>query len=661
MANQYNPFKENRAEQMYDLWKYYVPIPGIESAKPLIVEGGRGSGKTMLFKCNSWREKISSLEAEGKCASALYQENNTFIGIYYRVDTTFVSAMIGKNKDVNEWTVVFNTYLSICVLSEVVDLLKKIDDSVNFDRDNLKIFIEKFSKKLSPLEVVETLGEFRNMIDNCFDEIEDMLNGFEGKRKFRPVNVHRFLNNLFESCNLLLGKEILFKIFIDEYETLQNYQQEVVNTLIKHSTLPVIFNIGMRPCGMKTAHVISIQSFDSIEDCSKNIPETIETPHDYEELFLEIGEQEYPKILKEICAKRIELGKSLGKIPVDASENIEDYLGKYSIEGELALYEKSEKRDRLKYLNELEEEIRIRGKDENLPEKFVDQCVKELCYELPLVNSKLHYLLLKGRTKYSPKLKELHTEYIDKSKRYDDWMHNRKLGIVFLLAKDFRKKKMYYGFDVFSALSSNIVRYFLELCEQTFRDAFLHDYKWKEQISTKIQSDAAYYVSQYKVTDIIGYEPYGKNLRIFTQHLGKIFNELHTSDNTTLGEPEPNHFYTKDLDIPEKLEAILYSAIMWNVLQVSPSTKKKQAFRSAETVDYHLNKVYAPYFGISYRTKRKIKLDVELLELLLEGNSEAAEGAVKKFLKSCAEAESDEDQPIEGQMVLFEPLGGLEQ
>ena len=50
MVNQYNPFKENRAEQMKDLWKYYVPVPGLESTgKPIVVEGGRGSGKTMFF------------------------------------------------------------------------------------------------------------------------------------------------------------------------------------------------------------------------------------------------------------------------------------------------------------------------------------------------------------------------------------------------------------------------------------------------------------------------------------------------------------------------------------------------------------------------------------------------------------------------------------
>ena len=63
MSRLYNPFKENRSEQMRDLWQYYVPFPGFldNVGKPIVVEGGRGSGKTMIFQCNSWREKLAEI------------------------------------------------------------------------------------------------------------------------------------------------------------------------------------------------------------------------------------------------------------------------------------------------------------------------------------------------------------------------------------------------------------------------------------------------------------------------------------------------------------------------------------------------------------------------------------------------------------------------
>ena len=98
MVNQYNPFKENRTEQMKDLWKYYVPFSGLDTAgKPIVVEGGRGSGKTMFFQCNSWRQKILMLQKNKKPITDIL-DNEDFIGIYYRVDTTFVSSMRERKK-----------------------------------------------------------------------------------------------------------------------------------------------------------------------------------------------------------------------------------------------------------------------------------------------------------------------------------------------------------------------------------------------------------------------------------------------------------------------------------------------------------------------------------------------------------------------------------
>lgn len=49
-----NPFAVNRAEYMRDLWKYYVPLKelDLETSKALVIEGGRGTGKSTVFLCN---------------------------------------------------------------------------------------------------------------------------------------------------------------------------------------------------------------------------------------------------------------------------------------------------------------------------------------------------------------------------------------------------------------------------------------------------------------------------------------------------------------------------------------------------------------------------------------------------------------------------------
>lgn len=446
------------------------------------------------------------------------------------------------------------------------------------------------------------------------------------------------------ACNALFKKELLFKIFIDKYETLQEYQQRIINTLIKHSSIPVIFNIGLRPQGMKSPKTISET-------------ETIEAPHDFEPLTLGIEDiKNYPEILKEICRKRIILGKEIGKIPDFAPEEIEFYLGEYSLDYELGKISRTSAP--MPHIQKLQSLIHDRGQKEKLTSNQIAEYISVLCDKAPILNSRLHYALLCKETQYTPTLTSLYEGYTQNNQRYLDWMHNRKLGLVFLLCKENKREKMYYGFDVFAALSSNIVRYFLELCEQAFKIAFLSEYSWEKALSPEVQTEAARYVSEYKVVDIAGYEPYGKQLRLFIQYLGQIFYRLHTAENTTFGEPEPNHFNTKDLSLSAETKKLLSSAIMWNVLQEGEPTKRKQSKLSPETVDFYINKIYVPYFGISYRNKRKIQLDVEILDKLLSGNEDEAKTGLKKFLKMLDEHPVENDNPAH-QLSIFGSGGSL--
>lgn len=621
MLNQYNPFKENRAEQMRDLWKYYVPFPGLDSTgKPAVVQGGRGSGKTMFFQCNSWRQVLSKIRKEQLPSSALF-DNFGFVGIYYRVDTTFVSSMSGREE--NNWDSIFETYFSICIVQEVLDLIITLSHDMPIAENELSRFVMDFSKRFNPSSTSDSLTDFRQETNIYLDSIEDSINGLSSKTILRRVNAHRLISDICGSCNKLFSKDVLFKVFIDEYETLQEYQQKIVNTLIKHSTLPVIFNIGLRPKGMKTKETISET-------------ETIEAPHDYELITLGIDSGTYLSILREICKKRISLGKEQGKIPPIAPESIEYYLGTYKVDDEIERVIGSS--SNAPHIRELKKVISDLSKEQDCSKEETQLYTETLCDKAPIINSRLHYALLCQQTTYTPTLKELYEAYTGNTKRYSDWMHNRKYGLVFLLCKEFKKEKMYYGFDVYAALSSNIVRYFLELCEQAFKIAFLDDYCWESPISPEIQTEAAKYVSEYKVLDIAGYEPYGKELRIFTQYLGQIFYKLHTADLNTLGEPEPNHFSTKDLSLPTHIKELISSAIMWNVLQEGEPTKRKQSKLSPETVDYYMNKIYVPYFGISYRNQRKIQLDVSILEQLFSGDDSTAKIGFRNYFKLPQEA-----------------------
>ena len=386
MSIQYNPFKENRTEQMQDLWKYYVPFTGVlnNAGKPIVVEGGRGSGKTMFFKCNSWRERLAEIKKNEHCLVDLFDENK-FIGIYYRVDTTFVSSMNGR--EVN-WNSIFQTYFSICILKELLELIDSIKHELNIDEHKLSMFLKMFSEKLSPESAIDNISDFIRHTNKCLDHIEDIVNGedFVNTKMLRFVMANRFINDVCIEFNKLINKNIIYKIFIDEYETLQLGQQKIVNTLIKHSTIPVIFNIGLRPKGMKTNKAISET-------------EIIEAPHDYEEIVFRIESSEYKKILKEICAKRIILGKEKKEIPEYVSEDIEFYLDQYSFEYEVKKLENTIGVN--KFLIELRELIKRRSAEEGETIEKINQYISVLCDRASLLNARLHYALLCVKTMHT--------------------------------------------------------------------------------------------------------------------------------------------------------------------------------------------------------------------------------------------------------------------
>ena len=377
---------------------------------------------------------------------------------------------------------------------------------------------------------------------------------------------------------------------------------------------------------------MKINGFKTYETNSVN--EIIQPTHDYKYFKFEnlLETAEYKNTLKSICEKRFTMFFDQLEQRPECSTDIEFYLGNYSIDCELARFENRT----LKFKESLERIIWTLSKDEEEFQYYYDT----LCNEAPLLNARMHQALLLRSSNYRPTLSELTSCFLDwkynrktpKKKKYDEWLHTTKTGIVFLLAKESGLEKWYYGFDTYVMLSSGIVRYFLELCEQAFNFAIMNGFGWEQPspLSPEIQTKAARFVSRYKVEETSSFPLYGSNLRIFIQCLGQIFKELHRNERLTLGEPEPNHFTMDALDSLDHRD-VLDCAITCSALQELPQTKGKEALNT-HVLDYHLNKIYTPYFEISYFKKRKIVFTNSQISDLLSGDKSKAEQVTKAYL-----------------------------
>lgn len=599
-----NPFSIDRAEQLGDnLFEFYAKhknFEGLLQSKSIMIQGGRGSGKTMYFLYHSYFSKKKESISKGiEYKDFLAGEN--VIGLYYRADSNFVPAFQYKGVEQDEWIQLFGHYVNITLTKRLLEIVMDVETMMNI---HLPV-----PQELSFLFSGETFENYSKLYKTIsLEEIRliTYINNLQTVK--RPdVIAHGFLVNLITK-SLLETKEFAGKaihVFIDEYENMLEYQQRVINTLVKHPN-PVIFNIGMRTKGLKTRATLA----DS---------EIISAPHDFDHYnFEEFSDGEYEELLIDICQKRL---KKVAELEGGDEKyfDIKYYLGKYSIKYELSTFHN-------KLVSTLQSKIKARVGDQ--PDNAI------LYSSTDLLMLRLQIVLL-DRQNNTGHLVEEYKKYMHGGvSKYKDWFHNNKMGLVYLLCKEYNKEKLYYGFITYKLLSSGIIRFFIELCESAFKQASRNGFTFEDPrpLTAEEQTQSANHVSQYKVNDIETYTPYSNYLKRFVILLGNVFERLHRDKK--LSEPERNHFNTDYDKLAPESQSFLKNAELYSVLQVRGETKDKSpSFVDSINNEFHLNHIYAPYFKISPRKIRSLKIEPTNLDTLINGDSQKANDIANALVK----------------------------
>jgi hypothetical protein len=608
-----NPFSIDRAEQLgdnlFEFFAYHKSFQGLFKFKSLIIEGGRGSGKTMFYLYHSYYNKRN--EAKSKNISFVdFIQNENLIGIHFRADSNFVPAFQKKGIDYDEWVQLFSHYLNITLSKRLIEVVLDINNSLQQKDKHLRIEFKDY-------QIIQTLLGYDSLIDNLQQLLKVLTNAEvelisfinNTSRVQRPILIaNGYLLNLI--AKLVLDTPILnnkaLHIFVDEYENLLPYQQKIINTLIKHPN-PVIFDIGMRKEGLKTYQTLSES-------------EIISFPHDFDHFdFEQLSDSEYEELIVQICEKRLAKMTSLDNTNNNLHLDIRYYLGSYNADEEV------QNVSNLKYTNDLK--IKIKNKTGE-SEDF------KILYESddPLI-LRLNLVLIERNQNVKDLSEELKKYHQNVRSKYSDWIHNNKMGIVFLICKENSKQKTYSGFNTYKSVSSGIIRFFIELCESAFKNAYRNGFSFEKPrpISTLEQTEAAYYVSKYKVNDIETYTPNSIRLKRFVMLLGKIFNALHYD--SRLSEPERNHFHTQYDKLTDETRSFINNAVLYSVLQKREVTKEKSSAISPNNSEFHLNHIYSPYFQISARRKRSVYFDAFSLESLVSSDTSKATSIANKYVK----------------------------
>jgi hypothetical protein len=501
-----NPFAIDRAEQLgdrlYEFYSYHPNFQGLLKNKSLILEGGRGSGKTMFFLYHSYfNKKKEAISAETAFQDFFSKES--LIGIYFRADSNFVPAFQHKGLDDEEWGQLFGHFLNISISKRLVEIIK--DVNANFENNKIELdFSDELNLILnSPVDISNYDILYKVLVAQEINLISYINNI---RTNPRPTIIgNGFLLN-FIATNILqqhVLKNKSIHVFIDEYENLLPYQQRIVNTLIKHPS-PVIFDVGMRTEGLKTYATFADN-------------EIISAPHDYNHYnFEQFTASEYEDLLIDICKKRLSKVEELQDLQDSKYFDIRFYLGEYNMQDELQTLMNT------KYEDSIRAKIKV----------YTGVTAgSEILYNIKdILLLRLNLVLLDRGKSVKTLIQEFSSFLNNKPSKYNDWIHNNKNGLIYLMCKENNgKEKLYYGFTTYKLMSSGIIRFFIELCESAFKNAYRNSFDFSNPrlLTSEEQTDAANYVSQYKVNDIETYTPYSNKLKRFVILLGNIFERLH--------------------------------------------------------------------------------------------------------------------------------------
>ena len=443
-----------------------------------------------------------------------------------------------------------------------------------------------------------------------------------------------------------LFKRTDYLVYVDEYENLLVDQQRLINTWMKHSEMPLIFNLAMKPNSFLEKNTIG----------NEPIAET----HDYREYDLE---DYYEKINFEVFAAeilflRLWKNDNTFKIPILPEElrsTDMDVLDKRRSDS----YKKRVLSAAKEFLpstsvdemskdvftdvtlyNRLKELIRRAIKNNNLRGDVEDYLIPEFPQAGVIVPA-----LLNRATSTEELLKEIEKLKSGKENKFTgttDWIHNNLFGCLLLIYEPLgRFCPVYSGFEAFCLMSRTNLRHFLELCYKSIANELLNSNKKAlKTISIRSQAEASKQASSTFLREVKNFGNDGNKLHTFVLRIGTYFSYSHKKP--TQSEPEQNHFSIRGNRSIE-LNRFMDDAVKWSVLYESRITKQKGGENKAESEDfeYILNPIYAPYFHISYRKKRSVQFNSDEMNTIVFGDFNEFQSYMDKVLKNWKISPSD--------------------
>ena len=572
-------------ERVFDFFTAPDYLPELMTSRPCVLVGGRGTGKTTVLRGLSYEGQFA---LTGRDARAIPEWKH--YGLYLRVNTNRVMAFSGPEVDDSLWIKLFSHYLNLLLCDQVVRFLAwfRLYTSLEFELEPRRAADISASLHLGSASSIRELAEnltsarlkFEAFINNVADAPRPSLS-MQGA----PVDA------LFEAITELspFKKNKAFFFLVDEYENFQDYQQQVVNTLIKHSGQWYTFKIGVRELGWRMRSTL-------------NQNEQLVSPADYVRINIveRLEGDAFKEFAKSVCNSRL------------ATIRLEDQPIISNIETVLPGLTEDEEAEKLginEVIRDFESEVAQHATAQSLSGRLTG----------------LQMLLLKSwaetqRISYADVL----TQFAHNPEEWHVRFGNYKHALLFAIRRGKRGIRKYYaGWDVFTQLAASNIRYLIELVDQSLVHHLRDGAPLDTPVPPETQTKAAQAVGRKNVSELEGLSVYGAQLTKLVLGLGRVFQVMAAQP---FGHaPEVNQFHISDgeesftvADLPDDVDRLVKSAVMHLALIRFPANKLADEGETRD-YDYMIHPVFSAFFVFSHRRKRKMVISAsDLIGLVRE-------------------------------------------
>lgn len=550
----------------------------LKNARPCIIQGGRGSGKTTVLRGLSY---LGQFALNGNNVEAF--DRVPYIGVYYKANSNHVRVFQGKGIPEERWRDIFAHYYNLIVATEILHFLKWHKEYSFNDEELSEHTCRMIATSLHVEEEIKDSTSLCMALDMALISFQSNLNNISAdsipKLSLAGVPIDIITKQVL-SLRQFRGK--LFFLLVDEYENLLDGQQLVMNTLLKHTTDSYTFKIGVREMGWKVKTTLNKEEVlnDPADYVLFDIVDTFAIANESAKLFEDFAQ--------DVCRLRLSRLFDDGVIPP-----MEEVLASMSIEDE-ALYWGVEKHEYVCNVKAIEEKTAIELSINPLYKFFFGYWAESHSYPLELIIE----------------------DYLNDKRKWDIRYDNYKYSLLFKIKKGRGSggvTKLYGGWNTFVKLANGNIRYLMELVYKSFYSYLQNNGDLSQPIPLICQTKAAKMVGWKNLTELESQMEGGAQLTRMVQSFGSIFGRL-AKDGDRLA-PEIVEFEVQG-PMSDRTRKLLSSGVMYLALVRMPANKLSSKSDVREFM-YMLHPIFAPYFNYSFRKKRKLPVtDAEFLQCI---------------------------------------------